>query len=145
MRRLRGPVSSHASAPRSPPPPHSSRRALLPGPGHRPTAARANGNAAWAPPSSIGPMATRCGDRPDQARANSGVARYGPPSPRRIGGEAVTGSALLPSDPVSRFCLFLFQTTWTRGGLRGCPAAGGNPSRHRFCRRRHRGCDPAPV
>lgn len=36
------------------------------------------------------------------------------------GGEAVTGSAPLPSDPVSRFPVFLFQTTWTRRGLRGC-------------------------
>lgn len=102
-----------------------------------------------------GPMANRPGLRPapaDQWRHDAGTAQIkkgpiaawpgtGPPSLRRIGGEAVTGSSLLPSDPVSRFCLFLFQTTWTRGGLRGCRAAGGNPGRHSCCRRHHRGCD----
>lgn len=67
-------------------------------------------------------MATRRGHRPDDARANSGVSRYGAAlstAGRRGGGEAVTSSALLPSDPVSRFSVFLFQTTWTPGGLRG--------------------------
>ncbi|XP_055434140.1 RNA 3'-terminal phosphate cyclase-like protein isoform X3 [Bubalus kerabau] len=41
----------------------------------------------------------------------------GLPPAGRVGGEAVTGSASLPSDPVSRLSLFLFQTTWTRRGL----------------------------
>lgn len=105
-----------------------------------------------------GPMATQPRHRPASAgqwwhgmgtalilrRPIAACAGTRPPSAGRSGrkgerGEAVTGSAPLPSDPVSRFSVFLFQTTWTR---RGCEAAGRNPARHCRCRRCCLGRDP---
>lgn len=125
-------------------PPGSSRRALLPGPGHRPTPSWANGNAAQAPPILIGPMGARHGLRPDPAKANSGVG-WQPAAPAGRSGRqgtrgwAAAGSAPLPSDPVSRFSVFLFQTTWTR---RGCEAAGRSAGRLGRCRRCRLGSRP---
>ncbi|KAL4689714.1 hypothetical protein H8959_012505 [Pygathrix nigripes] len=109
--------NSRAGVP-GPPSRVPSSRALLPRPGHRPAPLRTNGSAAWAPPSFSANQWRRV--------AGTALIRRGPipawpgavAAPvGRGGGEVATGSAPLPSDPVSSLSVFLFQTTWTR---RGC-------------------------